>query len=153
MKKLNLLTLLLIFILSCDNNKEPGSLEIEVSYFYNNYQGYKPDVGAKAFLFTNKEAKGICIDSMNWANATTGIPADNKGELMFDIAPAYKGEVGISGTVYITGIEAGDYLLILASEGRFTFSTKNIEIISGQDLKLVKNFGYYHEFDLGGESW
>lgn len=47
MKKIFLLSAIFAFI-SCQ--KEPGSLSGVATYFFNDYQGYKPDVGASVYV-------------------------------------------------------------------------------------------------------
>ena len=67
------------------------------------------------------------------------------------ISPDYEGEADVNVTIRISNITAGDYYLVVASEGRWTYSEKYIEVPSGGELDLVKNFGYLHEFEK--ESW
>lgn len=152
MKKLNPTLFIILLFCSCEKIFEPGSLELQVSYCYNAYQGYKPDIGAQAHLYKKSHTSGVFIDSISCIDARVGYLIDNKGKIM-DIDDDYEGEVGITGILTIDNIKPGDYLLILASEGRWTFSHKYIEINPGETLKLVKNFGYLHEFEDGGEYW
>ena len=141
-----------VFIFCGCKKDEPASLEIEVSYYYNQYQGYKPDIGAKAYLFTEKQTKTVWIDSISPTLAQFGKLTDKSGTII-DVRYQYKGEAGVSGMLNITGIEPGSYLLILASKGRYTFTHKHIDFNSGEALSLVKNFGYLYDYEFGGESW
>jgi len=77
---------------------------------------------------------------------------DKYGELI-SAKRKYEGEADVTGTITITGINPGDYLLMLDSKGRWTFSYKYIHLGSGESLNLVKNFGYLHEYERGGEPW
>lgn len=153
MNKLTLLFLISLICFSCDKIFEPGSVEIEVSYYYNQYQGYKPDVGAKAFLFErDKSITSVYIDSMSSIDARIGFLVDKNDDLL-DVDYKYSGEAGASGIITISDVDQGKYLLILASKGRYTFTHKYIEVNSGETLKLVKNFYYLHDYEDGGEIW
>lgn len=147
-----IIILVLIISVSCSKDDEPANLTIEVSFFYNNFQGYKPDVEAKAYLFDHSKTSGIEMDSMHIIDARIGKLVDKTGEWM-DVEPIYEGEAGASGMISIDNIIPGYYLLILASKGRYSFTHKHQHIESGERLNLVKNFGYLYEFQRGGESW
>lgn len=149
-KPVTLLFISLLF-LSCDK-QEPAILEIEVSYFYNNFIGFKPDVGAKAYLFDHSQTSNISMDSMTVVDARMGKLTSKTGDWLM-AEPVYEGEAGASGLITIDNINPGYYLLILASEGRWSFTHKHQHVNSGEELKLVKNFNYYNEFKQGGEAW
>lgn len=51
MKKILLISVIALIALSC--KKEPGTVTGVVTYFFNDYQGYKPDLGAKIYLTTD----------------------------------------------------------------------------------------------------
>ena len=154
-----LLLLLGIFVGCSKKMEEPANLNVKVSYYYNAFIGYKPDVGATAFLYEEKFAKQAYTDSISWVAASIGALIDKNGEYIIGDNGLssgyykYRGEADVTGTVTIAGVSPGGYLLILVSKGRYTFSSKHIDIQSGTDMVLIKNFGYYHEFDDGGEYW
>ena len=80
MRKKILVIIIAGFVLSCDSLLSPATLEIEVSYYYNHYIGYKPDIGARAYLFKEKDAKNVYIDSMLSVSASLGYLVDINGE-------------------------------------------------------------------------
>ena len=143
--------IILLFFISC-TKEEPATITIEVSYFYNNFIGYKPDVGAKAFLFDHSKTGNISLDSMSVVDARFGQLTSKTGDWL-DLDPVYEGEAGAAGIITIENITPGYYLLILASEGRWSFTHKHQHIDSGEKLNLVKSFNYYYEFNQGGEIW
>jgi len=156
--KILLFALILVAFISCEKDDPvPGSLNIKVSYFYNNFQGYKPDVGAKAYLHDTKYGNLAYLDSIGPISARVGFLVDKNGKWITaddgGITHKYDGEADVTGTISILNIEPGSYYLVVASEGRYTFSTKRISIGEGENLDLVKNFYYLHDFDYGGESW
>lgn len=48
MKKIFLISAIALLAISC--KQEPGTVTGVVSYFFNKYQGYKPDIGAKVYV-------------------------------------------------------------------------------------------------------
>ena len=127
----------------CEKFKEPGDLKITVSYYYNDFIGYKPDVGATATLF---EDETLRYD--DYIEAAIGAIRLNEDDLLF---PDYKAEADVNGIITIYDLPVGEYYLAIVSEGRFTYSEKVITIPSGGALDLVKNFYYLHPFER--ENW
>lgn len=50
MKKTNVLLILFFVSLIVSCKQEPGTIKGVVTYYFNDYQGYKPDIGAKVFV-------------------------------------------------------------------------------------------------------
>lgn len=48
MKRVLLITMIALLAISC--KQEPGTVTGVVTYFFNEYQGYKPDIGAEVYL-------------------------------------------------------------------------------------------------------
>jgi len=48
MKKILLISMIALMAVSC--KQEPGTVTGVVSFFFNKYQGYKPDIGAKVYV-------------------------------------------------------------------------------------------------------
>lgn len=48
MKKILLVSMIAILAVSC--KQEPGTVTGVVTFFFNEYQGYKPDIGAKVYI-------------------------------------------------------------------------------------------------------
>lgn len=149
MKKLLFLFLFVSLLSGCS---KPGNLELTISYFYNNFQGYRPDVGAKAMLFKSSVSQRLCMDSITLPYAETGIFYDNNGKYIKD-EDILKAEADVSGKINFKDLSNGKYLLIVSSKGRHIFSKKEIEIESGKTLSVVKNFEVDHDMDYKGESW
>lgn len=148
MKKiLFLLSVSLFFSCSKDGS---GNLELTVSYFYNDFQGYKPDVGSTVYIFDDEYSKVIFPDSMSIIAARTGMIIDKDGKPhLYE----QKGEADVSGKINIDNIKSGQYFIILASKGRWLYSTKLITIQDDETFSLVKNFGYKNEYSKYPESW
>lgn len=142
MKRIFPFILTVVLLAGCEKWKGPGNLEITVSYYYNDFIGYKPDVGAKAYLYSDINASCPDYVSSIIGNAYVG------GE---EIRNEYFGRADVEGKVLIENIEPGQYYLVLVSEGRFTYSEKYPEIDPGETTRLVKNFYYKHEFEK--EPW
>lgn len=139
MRKLVLVFLAFFFLVtSCEKEEEPGNLKIIVSYYYNDFIGYKPDVGARVFLYTDTYAK--CPD---WVSSIIGKAYVGEEESDYQ----YKAEADVNGEIHINNIPSGYYYIVLTSEGRYTYSDKIIDIPLGGTLDLVKNFYYRHEFE------
>lgn len=148
-----LLMFLIASFMGCSKkDTAPGSLNIKVSYFYNTFQGYKADVGAKAYLFDWSKGQEAFIDSISPIAARTGILIDKKGDFV-ECLYKYNGEADVTGSINIPNVDAGSYLLVVASKGRWTFSSKQIDIQPGQTMSLIKNFYYLHDWEYGGEVW
>jgi hypothetical protein len=138
---------------SCSKDEDqPATVNIEVSYYYNTYQGYRPDIGAIAYLCEKDKSNAFHNDSTAALFIRVGMYADKTGDLI-QIPYKYKGEAGVSGKINIPSVDPGDYLLLLASKGRYLYSFKYITIHSGENVELVKNFYYLREFNYGGEAW
>ena len=158
MKQLFFIALILLAFASCTKDEVspeeqvPATLAIEVSYFYNDFQGYKPDVAAVAFLCEKDKTTAFYNDSTAGLAVRVGLYTEKSGDWV-EIPYKYKGEAGGSGIVNIEGIVPGEYLLLLASEGRYTYTHKYMTIKSGEKISLVKNFNYYSEWEYGGELW
>lgn len=151
MKNLFLISILILSLSGC--KKAPGNLEITVSYFYNNFLGYKPDVGANAILFEEKYLSGICKDSINLINSRVGVFYNTKGKAIDDPKNMLKAEANVEGKITFKDIPCGKYFLLVISNGRYVFSKKVIDIESAKTLSLVKNFEATHDMDTNGESW
>lgn len=148
MKKIIIAFICALFLTGCSKDSEvkTGSLEVTLSYYYNAYQGYKPDVDAKVYLFKGYDVKYKDSYS-NYATGSLRTESDDK--LVFN---DFKAVADVNGKAVISNIPYGKYLLVVSSKGRFVYSKKIIEINS--DLKTeTKNFGYKDEFDDDGESW
>lgn len=144
MKHLTLIILIAFAAFSCSKNDETtGSVEVKVSYYYNAYQGYKPDANAKAYLF-----KGSNVVANKYVKSRLGIAYIGETE----VESNFRSVADVNGTVLFENIPSGNYLLVVVSEGRSSYSAKQIEVGSGK-LSLIKNFGYLHEWDDLGESW
>lgn len=148
MKKIILALVMAFSIASCKKNDVQlnGSLEVKMSYYYNSYQGYKPDVGAKIYLFkqTGKSYERKLVDyriGLLTIEGTTEI-----------VRADFKAEADGTGLAKIQNVPYGDYLLVASSKGRFIYSTKPITINAALQNE-VKNFGYLNEFKDEGESW
>lgn len=152
MKKLFLIVALAIVLFSCKKDNEPATVNIEVSYYYNDYQGYKPDIAAILYLCEKVKTDSFCNDSTAALFIRMGSYSDKSGELI-DIPYKYKGEAGSSGNINIVGVIPGDYLFLLVSKGRYVYTHRYQTIHSGENVSLVKNFGYLHDWDHGGEIW
>lgn len=151
--KLLLFILILLAFVSCSKDDDlPATVNIEVSYYYNTFQGYKPDIGAIAFLCEKDKSKAFHNDSTAALFIRVGMYADKTGDLI-QIPYKYKAEAGVSGKINISNVDPGEYLLLLASKGRFIYSYKYLDIHSGENVELVKNFYYLNEFSYGGEAW
>lgn len=150
MKKNLLLALsaLLILFIGCKKDSEDsmGSVSITMSYYYNTFQGYKPDVDASAFLFkdTGTEYEKTFIDYK--------IGYLHKKGTEQTVRPDYTATADVSGKATFDGVKYGKYLLVVSSNGRFVYSTKMIEVNS-PEISLVKNFGHLNEFKDTGEAW
>lgn len=129
-----------------DKEEKKGALEVKMSYYFNQYQGYKPDVNADIFLFKNT-GKSYKQDYIDYRIGR--LEVEGTGE---SVSSDFSAKSDASGTAKINDIPYGSYLLVATSKGRFVYSKKIIEINS--DLKSeVKNFYYLDEFDDDGESW
>lgn len=140
MKYLYLGITLLLLTVGCskDKNEEPGDLIITVSYYYNQFIGYKPDAGADAHLFENED-----VECDNQVDALVGWAYIGEEKYESD----YNAEADVNGVIHFYNIPGGAYYLTIKSKGRFTFSDKIVDIPPGGELNLVKNFGYLHEFE------
>lgn len=152
MKKLLFLFLFVSLLSGCNIIQKPGNVEITVSYFYNNYQGYKPDVGSKAFLIKNSVAQRICKDSLTLPYASQGIFFDKYGKYIKN-EEIQNAEADVLGKIKFNDLSSGNYYLFVSSKGRDIFTIKEIEIESGKTLSLVKNFEATHDMDREAESW
>lgn len=123
-----------------------GSIEVKISYYFNEAQGQKADVGAKVFLF-KKTDKIYKSDFINYYIGSMVVDGTE------DIINAdYREEADISGTVRILDVPYGKYMLVVASKGRKIYSKKDI-VIDAPNKIFVKNFGYTDEMSNEGESW
>lgn len=152
MKKIYYLLLITFFVASCNIFQKPGNIEISVSYFYNNFQGYKPDVGAVAYLINEKASDSLAIDSLHLANVMAKAFLKTNGKYLND-SNILTMEADVTGKINYKDIPSGKYLLIIGSNGRSVFSKKNIQIAPGKTLSLVKNFGYVYDRSNDGEFW
>lgn len=73
MKKTLLITMIAIFAISC--KQEPGTVTGVVTFFFNEYQGYKPDIGAEVYL-TSENCDSI-NDYLNASHAKSRIELNN----------------------------------------------------------------------------
>lgn len=69
MKKILLISIIALMAASC--TQEPGTVTGVVSFFFNKYQGYKPDIGAKVYV-TLENCDSI-DDYLRAYDAKTGI--------------------------------------------------------------------------------
>ncbi|TZF81805.1 hypothetical protein FW774_17260 [Pedobacter sp. BS3] len=149
MKKTLLILTAAILLSACkksDDKPKTGSIEVKLSYFYNDFQGYKADVGARIYLF---KQTGKSYDK-SYVNYSIGaLQVSGSDEIVYY---DYRAEADVTGTAKIDNVPYGKYLLVAASKGRFVYSVKPIEVNSVSQ-NFVKNFGYLHEFDDNGESW
>jgi len=150
MKKLLLLPLLIILLFGCQKDKDEevplGSLEVKISYYYNAFQGYKPDTGANLYLY-KQTGKTYIRDFIDFRVGLLEVVGTGE-----KVTSDFKAEADVTGLAKINNIPYGDYLMVAASEGRFLYSAKPIKI----DAPLtsdVKNFGYRNELDDNGEPW
>jgi hypothetical protein len=152
MKKVIVVAIIAAVFAGCSKEDDggTGTVELTVSYFYNDYQGYKPDVGAQVHVFDEKYGSVVCYDSMSIVAARIGIIYDKQGEPHVD--EIYSTEVGAGGVAKFA-LDAGNYFMIVASEGRWLYSTKSIKVNKDEVLYLTKNFGYRNEFQGKPESW
>ncbi len=153
-KTLFLLAMLPVLVLSsCSkDDDEPGSIELTVSYFYNSFQGYKPDVGATAYLFEYSKKDLLNLGTMTCASGMMGVLIDKNEEYHFNEYTS-KGTADVNGVIRLKNINPGSYFIMVGSEGRYLYSMKDIIIKSGEELTLVKNFGYKNEFSSLPETW
>ena len=149
MKKVLVFLAIAVCFISCDKGK--GNLELTVSYYFNDYQGYKPDVAAHAYLFDIKIKDEMCLDSMNYYTAMIGRLVGKDGEWLINEINdkydyLYDGEADANGVLRISDINVGKYIIMLSSKGREIYSIKDIEIKKGETLFLTKNFGYLNDW-------
>lgn len=145
MKKVFLVVVAAVMIVGC--KKKDGAVELTISYYYNNYQGYKPDVGAKVYIFD----KDVNCSSMSLTDAQMGIIVDKNGNTKFDLYK-YSSEADVNGVVKIS-VQPAEYYIVVASKGRYLYSMKKITVKSEETLYLTKNFYYLGEFKDVPESW
>ncbi|MFB9862617.1 hypothetical protein [Rufibacter immobilis] len=142
--------MLLAFGCGSDKSEDPepqfGSVEVRMSYFYNDFQGYKPDTGADIYLF-KETGKKFINDWIDYRIGTLRVEGTEE-KVKYDFAA----EADVSGVAKIENVPYGKYILVAASKGRFTYSKKSIEINSVSQSH-VKNFGYRSEFSDIGEVW
>ena len=135
---------------SCSKNgADPsanGSVEVKMSYFYNDAQGYKPDANASIFLF---KQSGKSIDYENSSPRIGKIQYQGDNEPVYQ---DYEATADLNGLAVIENVPNGDYLLVAKSKGRLTFSIKPISVKSSK-VSEVKAFGYKSELNIKGESW
>lgn len=154
MKKLLLFALIIALFDGCNLVPKPGNLELTVSYFYNNFQGYKPDVGATACLFEKKYNDSLNMDSINLVSSRAGVFYNKYiKDKFYDPKKMLKGEADVTGKISFKDVPAGEYFLLVTSKGRYVFSQKTVTIEPIKTLVLVKNFEYFHDMDPKGESW
>ena len=152
MKKLLYLFVFVSLLSGCNLISKPGNLEITVSYFYNNFQGYKPDVGSKAYLFKSDVTQRICMDSLTMIYTSLGYFFDKNGKYIKD-EDKQIADADVSGKINFNDLPSGKYFLVLSSKGRNMFSKKDIVIESGKKLLLVKNFEARHDGENYADSW
>lgn len=145
-----MLAMVLVGLSSCKKSDSEslgsGSVEVKMSYFFNDSQGYKPDADARIFLF--KQTK----KSIDYEKSS---PRIGKIWYVGDSEPVYQdyeATADVTGLAVIENVGNGDYLLVAKSKGRFTFSIKPISV-KGSKVSEVKAFGYKSEFEIDGESW
>ena len=137
----------------------PAKLEVSVSFFYNDYQGYRKDVDSKAYLFKDSIGKKAYMFKLSPVDARYGMLVDAQGVRLgsdkseFPQVFSYSGIADGDGKINISDIAPATYLLVVASKGRYVFSSKTVVFAEGKTISLVKNFGYLFDGDTGGESW
>ena len=149
-----LIFMILLFTAGCTDNitstapvVTTGNIEITVSYYFNNFVGYKPDVSAKAYLF-HADNMNIYADSLKYSRS--GIATNTDGD---KIDSDYSNEADVNGLIRFNDLSAGRYFIIISSNGRYAYSYKYIDIEKGKTLLLVKNFTMYREYANGGQEW
>jgi len=143
-----LLVILGTALFSC--KEDSGVLEITVSYQTDN-EDWRRDVGAKVFLFDHSKTQGINIDSMTVGDARSGkLLAKDGGYL--NLFPVYEEQAPNHGKIELE-VDAGYYLLILASNGRKSFSHKHQHIKRSEFISLEKEFTGIWDNKKGGETW
>ncbi|GEM_PF-6821079 len=149
MKKTFLLLVSFLFIqllVVSAQEKREGTVEVNVSYFFNKNQGYKPDVNAKVFLFKDTQQPYI----FNSIGPTVGFlkVEGNEQSVKYD----YQAKANSQGVATIQKVPYGTYLLIVAGEGRKLYSKKIITVDSEKYID-TKNFGYKGEYGDAPEEW
>lgn len=150
-KFLTFLSVVLItLITSCSKDNEQsnsnGSVEVKMTYFFNDAQGYKADVGASIFLFKQTQ-KSIDYEKSSPRIGKIWYVGDSK-----EVYQDYEANAGADGVATIENVSNGDYLLVAKSKGRMTFSIKPISV-NNNKVSATKAFGYKSELDIKGESW
>ena len=148
MRKLMLFIAVASVFVGCkkDEGVKTGTVEVTISYFYNDFQGYKPDVDASIYLFkqTGKSYERSLVDYRIGVLTVEGTEETVRHD--------FKATANVNGVATINNVPYGEYLLVAASEGRWSYSVKPIKL-NAPKLEEVKNFGYLREFDNNGESW
>lgn len=159
MKKLLLFVLIITASFGCEKeNDDPGSIEVSITYYYNQFFGYRKDVGAKVFVYESSVGEKIYLDSMRVISARWGAVYNKNGKIINEVdfrttAKLFEAEANAEGVALIQGVPPGRYFIMVASKGRWTYSVKSIDVLPGETLKLTKNFGYISEWFPQGEAW
>lgn len=148
MKRIILFFISAVLMASCgkDDNLKTADVEVKISYFQNDFLGYRPDTGAKLFLYKHTGASY----EPNWANFMTGgIVVESTGERVF---ADYTGTADADGLVKIQNVPFGKYLMVASGKGRRAYSIKTITI-SSERYTDTKNFTHRYEMVATGEPW
>lgn len=89
-----------------------GSIEGNISYFYNDYVGYKPDVNARIVLLSTK----MNYKKYSYSKLRSFAMYDKKSSNNTDF---YSGYANGKGDYKIKNVKAGKYLAIIRSKGFF----------------------------------
>src|SRR5690606_4038115 len=120
-----LVLLLALTTFSCkkDDDKQ-ATLEVTLSYYYNQYQGYKPDVNASVYLFrdTGKDYEAKYVHY-----ATGGLTIKGSDQKVYS---DYSGKTDVNGVATLTGVPYGKYLIVVSGKGRSVYSKKKITVNS-----------------------
>ncbi len=146
MKK-QLLTLLFIAtsLLACKKKPTVGEIEVRVSYLASTALGQLPDAGANVYLF-KQEGKTIKYAS----SIRTGV-LEYQGQAQ-PAAKLFSAQTNAEGISTIANIPFGDYLLVVSSKNRPTYSIKPITLVA-EHTYFSKNFTNQSDNKPEGESW
>ena len=127
-----------------------GTVEVSVSYFYNNYHGFKPDVDAKVLLVEKSNwhnFQDYSYYDVKFPNAMGFFSKSDKKRIEYN----YEAIANVHGIVKIDNVLYGKYEIIVVSEGRKSYSHKTIDL-NAEKIELVKNFKVETDW-LKKESW
>ncbi|ADY50973.1 hypothetical protein Pedsa_0391 [Pseudopedobacter saltans DSM 12145] len=135
---------LLVLFFGCKKENKTSSVEIRLLYKSKTGSNYLPDVDAGVYLYKQK-GKAMIMSARN-----------RMGMVIFEgdqdyTRPDYSGKADVNGVVSISGVEDGNYNIVVGSKARIVWSYKNIDI--NGDISLVKNFSDSDEYSDKSQSW